>query len=225
MKKSFLKIGHRGHGEGYGENTMLSFELALRAGANGIEYDVRKTKDGKLVVIHDATIDRTTNGKGKVSDYAYEELLQFNAGYREHIPLFEDVLLKFRDRVFQNIELKEKGVAQDVLCILQKNLGDNDGILVSSFDWNELAPITLANIPTSLLADELLSEYGFIAKALSCDANAVNPSFGATTPALVAHAHGHSISVYVWTVNEKSDIKRMKCLGVDGIISDFVERL
>lgn len=229
MRRAFLRIGHRGCGEDYGENTILSFELAVRAGANGIEYDVRETKDGQIVVIHDDTIDRTTNGKGKVSDHTYEELLQFNAGYRERISLFEDVLLKFRDRIFQNIELKEKGIAQKVLGILQKNLGDNNGILISSFFWSELTPISSANMPTALLADEAtiraLSEYGFIARALRYGANAVNPSFEATTPALVAHAHGHNISVYPWTVNKKTDIALMKFMGVDGIISDYPERL
>lgn len=232
MKKSFLKIGHRGRpgNSRYGENTVLSFELAIRAGANAIEYDIRKTKDGKLAVTHDDAISHTTNGTGKVSDYTYEELLRFNAGYGERIPLLEDVVRQFHERVFQNIEIKETGIAGEVLKILSGVKGIETGILVSAFDWNELTVFaTQEQIPTALLAEEenieKLGEYGFILRALRHGASAINPSFTATTPSLIALAHKHDLNVYPWTVNEKSDIECMKYMGVDGIISDFVERL
>lgn len=223
---SFLKIGHRGHGIGSGENTLLLIDLGLRAGADGVEYDVRKTKDGKIVLIHDETVDRTTDGTGKVADYTYEELKRLNAGYREHVPLLVDALHQF-NYCFHNIELKEP-VGEEVLPIITKYL-PRDQVLVSSFNWNALAVFALTNVPTAFLADggkiRELGESGFVAVALARGAKALNINFSAITPSLVKLAHKHNLKVYAWTANERGDIMRMKQRGVDGIISDYPERL
>ncbi len=225
-----LKIGHRGNGASYGENTMLSFKLAFLAGANGIEYDVRATKDGQLVVVHDETVNRTTNGAGAVSDYTYEELRQLNAGFIERIPLFEEVLFKFHDKAFQNVEIKDKRIAEKILHTIEcYGPPDAKNILVSAFDWDELKPITLANIPTALLADkekiDELGEYGFITEASRRGASAINPEFTAVTPSLIFLARKAGLKVYSWTVDEPNDIARMKEFGVDGIISNYPKRL
>jgi glycerophosphoryl diester phosphodiesterase len=208
---------------------MLSFDLAVRAGATGIEYDVRKTKDGRIVVHHDEAIDRTTNGTGKVRDLAYHELRKFNAGFGECVPRFEDVLYRFRERIFQNIELKEPGMSEEIIEILSGIQDIEKYILVSSFEWNELVPFASARIPTALIADKETiqnrGEHGLINEAQYRGANAINPHFSETTPALVELSHKYNLGVYVWTVNEPNDIARMKKLGVDGIISDFAERL
>lgn len=222
---SFLKIGHRGHGTGYGENTLLLIDLGLRAGADGVEYDVRKTKDGKIVLIHDETVDRTTDGTGKVADYTYEELKRLNAGYREHVPLLVDVLRRF-NYCFHNIELKEP-VGEDVLPLITKYL-PRDQVLISSFNWDYLACFAFTNIPTAFLADggkvRELGESGFVAAALTRGVKALNVHFSAITPSLVKLAYKHKLKVYAWTVNQPKDIQRMKQRGV-GIISDHPERL
>lgn len=226
MKNSPLKIGHRGCGKGYGENTALSIHLGLLAGADGIEYDVREAKDGTIVLIHDDTIDRTTTGAGKVSDYTYAELRQFNAGYKESIPLLENIC-SLRRHCFHNIELKE-AIGEEVLPIITKYLHP-DQVIISSFNWDDLALFVPTEIHTALLADEEkvqdMGDYGFITEAVHRGATAINPHFTAATPSLVELAHKHGLQVYVWTVNEPKDIARMKKIGVDGIISDFVERL
>ncbi len=226
MKRSFLKIGHRGRGQDYGENTILTIHLGVLAGADGVEYDVRKTRDGKIVLIHDDTIDRTTDGTGKVSDYTYEELSQFNAGYQSCIPLLENVLRLF-NHCFHNIELKEP-IGEDVLKLITKHIPE-ERVLVSSFNWDDLTPFVFTNIPTALLAGEEkvreLGEAGCVAAALARGGKAINPHFSVTTPSLVALAHKHGLKVYVWSVNEPDDIARMKKIGVDGIISDYPERL
>lgn len=233
MKRHGLqRIGHRGRpgNPRYGENTPLSFDLAFRAGATGIEYDVRKAQDGQLVVIHGDTLDHTTNGTGKVSDYTYKELCDFDAGYGEHIPLFEDMLYRYHERGFQNVEIKEKGIAEKILDIIECFVpSDPKDILVSSFDWDELYVFRRTIIPVALLADtdtvNTFTEEGFIHEALERSTSAINPHFTAVTQSLVELAHKAGLKVYPWTVNEEADIARMKELGVDGIISDLVERL
>lgn len=232
MKRhGFQRIGHRGRpgNPRYGENTILSFDLAFRAGANGIEYDVRTTKDGQLVIMHDSTLNRTTNGTGGVSDYTYKELCDFDAGYGERIPLFEDILYRYHERGFQNIEIKDARIGKEIREVLSGIEGIERNVLVSAFEWSELEIFQPTAIPTALLADkekiDELGEYGFVAEALRRGAKAINPSFKAVTLSLVTLAHGHNLDVYVWTVNEEIDIALMKAIGVDGIISDFVERL
>lgn len=225
----FLKIGHRGCGKGYGENTMLSLELALRAGANGIEYDVRKTKCGRIVLMHDETLRRTVkNGIGKVSAYTYAELKSFDAGYGECVPLLSGVLQGFK-MCFHNIELKEN-VGPEVVELIKK-YKLQDQVLVSSFDWGSLAPVAQAGIPIALIADaqkiKEMGENGFIRTAVNLGATAINPHFSAVTPSLMllAYTESAALKIYPWTVDEPFDIARMKQMGVDGIISNFPERL
>src|ERR1700757_2576631 len=108
--------GHRG-APGYprlAENTIGSFEKALQSGADGVEFDVRRCADGRIVVIHDETIDRTTNGKGRVAALTYDELRKFDAGFGEPIPLLTDVLDRFGGRCVLNIELKDCRIGEDV---------------------------------------------------------------------------------------------------------------
>src|SRR5438552_17515945 len=109
-------FGHRG-APGYprrGENTIASFEKALQCGATGLEFDVRRCGDGRLVVIHDDTVDRTTNGRGRVRNFSYENLRQFDAGFGDPIPLLTDVLDEFGAQCLLNIELKDDGLAIEV---------------------------------------------------------------------------------------------------------------
>src|SRR5436189_2651233 len=101
----------------------MSFRKALQAGANGLEFDVRRCGDGRLVVIHDDTVDRTTNGRGRVANLSYEELRQFDAGFGEPIPLLSDVLDEFGARCVLNIELKDDGIAHEVKrLVLERRL-------------------------------------------------------------------------------------------------------
>src|SRR5213592_4769429 len=118
-------FGHRG-APGYprhAENTNGSFKKALQCGATGLEFDVRRCGDGRLVVIHDDTIDRTTNGRGRVGDLSYEELRRFDAGFGEAIPLLSDVLDEFGTKCLLNIEIKEREIVDGVRkLVLEKRL-------------------------------------------------------------------------------------------------------
>lgn len=201
------------------ENTIGSFARALRLGATGLEFDVRRCGDGRLVVIHDDTIDRTTNGKGRVAKLSYEELRRFDAGSGEVIPLVSEVLDGFASRCLVNIELKDAGIARDVArLVVEKDLKRN--VIVSAFDWNELEPLS-GEVAIALLSSKPAN---LIPAARDLSAAAVHPRCDIVTTSMLAAAHAAGLKVHVWTVNEPSEILFFRELGVDGLFTDFPER-
>ena len=214
-------FGHRGapgHPR-YGENTIASFNKALKDGATGLEFDVRRCADGRIVVIHDETIDRTTGGAGRVSDLPYEDLKRFDAGFGESIPLLSDVLDEFGSKCLLNIELKEPHLAAGVKkLLLQRRLEGR--AIVSAFDWIPLASLT-PEIPIALLASKLEN---LISAAQELGATAIHPRKDIATPSLIAAARRAKLRIHVWTLNEPAEICRFRELGVDGIFTDFPER-
>jgi len=214
-------FGHRG-APGYprrGENTIASFKKALRYGATGLEFDVRRCADGRLVVIHDETIDRTTNGRGRVADFTYEELRRFDAGSGEPVPLLADILDEFGARCLLNIELKEAGLAPYVKAlVLERRLERH--VIISSFDWQELAWL-VPEIPIGLLSSKLAD---LISAARRLRAIAIHPRKEIVTPSLVQAARDANLRINIWTVNEVDEISQFRTLGADGIFTDFPER-
>ena len=214
-------FGHRG-APGYprtAENTIGSFTKALRAGATGLEFDVRRCADGQLLVIHDDTINRTTTGKGSVAKLTYEQLRQFDAGFGEPVPLLSDVLQLFGGKCVLNIELKSSGIAEDVKrLVLESRL--QDSVIVSSFDWDELRTL-LSDVPIALLATKLRN---LIAAGVEMGAAAIHPRCDLVTRSLIDHAHNANLRIHAWTVNDPQDVKKLRDLGVDGIFTDFPER-
>lgn len=139
----FITYAHRGASEYYPENTLSSFYAGVEMGANGIENDIQRTKDGVLVVFHDDTIDRVTDGSGRISDYTYRELLQFtvkNEKYSRYdkIMTFEEFLKYFawRDLTLA-IELKQLGIAKEVIDMID-GYGARDKCIITSFKYDEL---------------------------------------------------------------------------------------
>jgi glycerophosphoryl diester phosphodiesterase len=214
-------FGHRG-APGYprqAENTIASFKKALQYGANGVEFDVRRCADGRIVVVHDETIDRTTNGKGRVADLTYDQLRRFDAGFGEPIPLLTDVLDTFGTECLLNIELKDAGIMKQVKeLVLQRNLERH--VIVSSFDWQELAP-ALPEIPVALLSSKL---HNLISAARELGATAIHPHKDIATPAVIQAAREANLQINVWTVNDSAEASAFRSMGVDGIFSDFPER-
>ena len=214
-------FGHRG-APGYprtAENTIGSFAKALRSGATGLEFDVRRCADGQLVVIHDDTIDRTTNGRGQVAKLTYEQLRRFDAGFGEPIPLLSNVLQQFGGKCLLNIELKSWEIAEDVKKLVLKG-GLQDSVIVSSFDWDELRTL-VPNVHIALLAAKLRN---LIAAAGEMGAVAIHPRCDLVTRSLVDRAHNANLRIHVWTVNDPQDVNTFRNLGVDGIFTDFPER-
>jgi glycerophosphoryl diester phosphodiesterase len=214
-------FGHRG-APGYprhAENTIGSFKKALDSGADGVEFDVRRCADGGIVVIHDETVDRTTNGKGRVANLTYDQLRQFDAGFGEPIPLLSQVLDTFGSQFVLNIELKDAGIAQDVkTLVLERNLQRH--VIVSCFDWQELASFP-PQIPIALLSSKLGN---VVSAARELGAVAIHPRKDIVTPAFIQTVHEAKLQINVWTINEPAEASAFRSLGVDTIFSDFPER-
>jgi glycerophosphoryl diester phosphodiesterase len=218
-----LKIGHRG-AKGYEpENTLISFEKAIQLNADGIELDVHLSLDGEIMIIHDETIDRTSNGKGFVYQFTASELKKYG------IPTLIEVLELVNRNCFVNIELKGIGTVKAVVELIvhyisEKNWSYTD-FLVSSFDWKMLEEVYLLNpkIRIGVLTEESVEEA--LAFAKKTKAFSIHPDYRLLTKENVALMQENGFEVYSWTVNSTEDIQKIKSFNVNGIISDFPDRI
>jgi glycerophosphoryl diester phosphodiesterase len=224
-----IRIGHRGAAGHEPENTLLSFGAAVSLGADMVELDVHRCASGELVVIHDETVDRTTDGSGVVAELTLRELKTLDAGKGERIPTLGEVFAALRGRVGVNIELKGGGTAELVHDILTRTRGEGGGypgdVLVTSFDWGMLG--RMRELSGETLLGPLVYEdvEGALTAAEGLCAYSVNPYHRKIDAAYVAEAHALGLRVYPWTVNEPGDIRRVTGFGVDGVISDFPDRI
>ena len=227
-----LKIGHRG-AKGYAaENTLASFEKALDFNVDGIELDVHMSSDGHIVVIHDETLDRTTNAKGFVNQFSLHELKALQIEGRHEIPTLEEVFELVDQKVFINIELKGNDTAKPVLALIEKYTSEKNWrfdayakFLVSSFDWNALQDIQTLNpkIPLGVLtATDIDLAIGF---ATFIKARSIHPYFHLLTHENVRAMQQKGFEVFAWTVNEMEDIEKIKTFEVNGIITDFPDKI
>ena len=224
-----LKIGHRGAKGLEPENTLLSFQKAIEIGVDGIELDVRLTSDGELVVIHDGTIDRTTNGTGFVNQFTLIEIKKFRIHSIQEIPTLLEVLELIDKKCFINIELKEIETAEKVVALIEdfvtnKNWNYSD-FLVSSFNWHAIQNVRFLNpdIPIGVLTESDLEMAFTFAKFLK--ATTIIAHYLLLNEAEMLDIQEAGIKIFAWTVNEKEAIKKMKMLKINGIISDFPDRL
>lgn len=221
--ESLLNIAHRGASSYESENTLIAFQKALDFKVDGIEIDVHLSSDGEIMVIHDETINRTTNGKGLVKHYAASELQKYG------IPTLTEVLELVNRSCFINIELKGIGTEKSVVklieeYIVEKNWNYND-FLVSSFDWKMLEEVQILNpkIRIGVLTEDTIKEA--LAFAKSIKAFSIHPYYKLLTKENVDLMQENVFEVYTWTVNAKEDIEKIKALNVNGIISDFPDRV
>jgi len=220
-----LKIGHRGAAGYEPENTLRSFRKALDLGVDMIEFDVHRIKTGQLVIIHDDFVDRTTNGRGPVADYSFASLRKLTAGRGEKIPTLDEALDSIIGRAKVNIEIKGSGVAEALVPIIQlRNIFDQ--VLVSSFKYDQLLIVKELEpkIPLALLSEEYrLAPFLDLSQQLSAKDINVNLIF--VDPQYVQTIHQAGLRMNVYTANDPVDIQRMKDYGVDGIFSDYPDRL
>ncbi|MCX6739522.1 MAG: glycerophosphodiester phosphodiesterase family protein [Candidatus Parcubacteria bacterium] len=227
-QSKFLKIGHRGAMGYEPENTIRSFQKAIDLGVDAVELDVRICKSGEVVVIHDDRVDGTTNGTGFVRDKTLEELKDLDTGKGEKIPLLTEVLDAVKKSVIVDIELKEAGTAGPVAKIIRqyvlKRRWNYYLFIVASFLPDELKTFKelIPDIKTSLLGNSS-PDLLLLGQKLSVSSLAVH--YGAITEDFIAESHRKKMEVFVWTVNHENDIARMKAYGVDGVISDFPNKL
>lgn len=217
------KIGHRGAKGYFAENTLASFQKAIELGVDGIELDVHLSYDEKVMVIHDDTIDRTTSQKGFVKELSSKELEQLS------IPTLESVFDLVNQKCFINIELKTYETADKVAELIEQYVTEKawkyEQIIVSSFDWNALQQVHFLNdkIQIGVLTNTDLNLALAFAKFIK--AYAVHPYYHLLTAENVAQMQSKNFKVYPWTINESEDIIFVKSLNVDGIITDFPDRI
>ncbi|MFH1714033.1 MAG: glycerophosphodiester phosphodiesterase family protein [Candidatus Nealsonbacteria bacterium] len=229
MQKMFLKIGHRGACGYEPENTMASFKKALELGVDAIEFDVYTLKDGQTVVFHDDTLDRTTNGTGMIMDKTFKEIRQLDAGKGEKIPTPEEALDLIDKKVLVNIELKGEKTAKPTLNIIEKYIKEKgwsyDDFIVSSFNIKELRDFRSLNkdIRIGICFSDKPKSYDHLVKELN--AYSVNPNKEWLTKEFIDKAHEKGLKVFSYTVNEMDDISRLKGFGIDGIFSNYPDRL
>ena len=227
-----LNIAHRGASGTFPENTLSAFRAAIEAGADMCELDVQLTREGAVVVIHDETVERTTDGKGEVAELTLEELKRLDAGAKykggsfkgERIPTLDEVFAVTGGKCGLNIELKAGGLEHQVAQIMQAHnaLGDS---IVSSFDWDYLKKIQQLHfdIRVGLLAEE--KPVDLMMNAAAMRAHAINPRWDMVTSDLCKAAHERGLKVYTWTVDADARMRALIECGVDGIMTNYPERL
>src|SRR5437867_1535551 len=222
--KKVLRIGHRGAAGYEPENTLLSIQRAIELGCDLVEVDVRRTKDGHLVLLHDERVDRTTNGKGAVAEMTLERLRKLDTGGGQRIPTLQETLHLASGRVGLILELKASGIGEQV-CALVRQAGFTGPVIYASFLHEELLSVRepAPTVATMALFKKLPQDP--VALAVNGRATHAGLRFDTATKPLVNALHRAGQQVFVYTVNKPKDIQRVGALGVDGIISDFPDRI
>lgn len=229
MKNLILKMGHRGAKAYVAENTIESIKKALDFGVDGIEIDVHLCASDELVVFHDFTLDRMTNGTGEINKLSLSELKQLKVNNQFLIPTLEEVLLTIDKKCLLNIELKGRKTAVKTCEVVQKYIKTRgwsyQDFIVSSFQHHELEDVFNIdkNIPLGVLTKANVDEAIEFGKTIN--AVAIHPNFALLTSDNVKRAQLQGYKVNTWTVNDDETIQRMKTYGVDGIISDVPDKL
>jgi len=217
-KRRIIKIAHRGASAYEPENTLRAFEEAIRLGADMIELDVRLSKDGELVVIHDDRLERTTDGFGFVGDKTLAELKTLDAGRGEKIPTLREVLDITKGRARLVIELKEEGTEELALNLIRES-GSTDEVIVVSFSLAILRKVKELSRDIKTGAIYFMSANP-IRRVKESSADAIAPYHYFVTKALVKEAHENNLIVIPWTVDSKSRAQKLIEMGVDGIVSN-----
>jgi len=232
-------IAHRGASGHAPENTLAAFREAMEIGVDGVECDVHCTKDMQVIVIHDNTLDRTTDRKGAVEDMTLDLVKKADAGSwfgpqfaAERIPTLREVLQLTKGKVIAVIEIKPDDITNRVVKEIE-NAKAVDDVLLQSFhpvvvrSAQELNP----QIPRALLAGggkpirRLPGILDLIQKAAEVGAGVLNLSSNIITPHLVKESHRRGISIWAWTVDDEAEMKRLATMGVDGITSNYPKKL
>ena len=210
-------IGHRGAQAEEPENTLRSVRKGCEC-ADFVEVDIRLSHEGVPVIIHDAKLDRTTSGTGRVNDHTLKELRNLDAGEGEMIPTLAEILALVKGRCGVFIEIKEPGSEQAVCSLLEKNPPEH--VFIVSFHETSLKAVKnlLSGIKTGYIFSEPTNNP--VLKALELKADVIIPRLDRLSADLIDIAHEHRILVVPWTPNTPQQIRKALKLGVDGIITD-----
>ena len=229
-----LRVGHRGARGHAPENTMTSFMVGAEMGVDAVETDVQLSKDGEVVLIHDHTVDRTTDGRGFVKDLTLAELKRLDAGSwydakhaGERIPTLTELLAWARDRVGVAIEIKNgpiyyPGIAEKTIRLVRRH-GMGRQVILISFDHlvlreaKQIAP----EIATGILYVGGLVDA--VAAARAALADSLNPNWAFVTPELVRAAHVAGLAISPWNPNDLATLRTLSDMGVDSAGTDYPE--
>lgn len=249
--EGILTIAHRGGGGLRPENTIYAFTHAVELGADVIEMDVHCTQDGEIVVIHDDTVERTTNGTGRVEEFTLAQLKELDAGYTWtpdngasfpfrgqglRVPTLAEVFTAFPEMAM-NIEIKQ--FQPSIVARLARLIRDFDmteKVLIASVDTNPLREFrrVCPQVATSASEQETRFFYAMhlahLGKLCKAPAHAFQvPQYSedreVVTRSFLNAAHGRNMKVYVWTIDDAEDMQRLISMGVDGIVTDYPDRL
>jgi len=232
-------LAHRGDCARAPENTLPAFLQAAQKGADGVELDAKLTADGHVIVIHDATVNRTTNGKGKVSALSLDQIRSLDAGAwfdskfsDAKVPLLEEVFEALGKNVLINIELTNYANPKDNLvekvCLLINKHNNHQQIIFSSFFASNLkfAAALLPSVPRGLLAmPGVLGTWARSFGFMFGDYAALHPHHSNVSREQIQRAHRVKRRIHTWTVNDPQEALRLKDWGVDGLITDDPQAL
>jgi glycerophosphoryl diester phosphodiesterase len=219
-----LRIGHRGAAGHAPENTLAAIQKGIALGVDFVEIDVRRTADGVLVVLHDETVNRTTNGRGRVDQLSIRDLKKLDAGSGEDIPTLEEVLKAVAGRSGLMLELKVKGVAQQTFEAVRE-AGFKNPVIYASFLHDELTHVRTVDPEASLMVLFGRLPHTPVTCAMEYRASHVGLRHDTATRRLVDAFHREDLLVFVYTADSFGDIQHALSIGVDGVISNFPERI
>jgi len=227
-------IAHRGASAYEPENTLRAFERAIELGATMLELDVNLSRDGHLIVIHDADLSRTTDGTGRVNELSLAQIKRFDAGLGERVPTLTEVIELARGRVQLYIELKGQDTPEPVVKTLQEAVFVDQVIVGSFYPWlPQKVKFLEPAIHTSILIRREDRQADFIKWALAVEADYVHPCWEngsptphkLLTPAMIAGIRQHSLGILLWHEERPAELRELVKLDVDGICTDMPDLL
>lgn len=232
-KENLLIIAHRGASKIAPENTLKAFQKAIDLHADILEFDVHRSKDGEIVIIHDGNTFRTTGYFGSISKLTLYELKKLDCGEGERIPTLVELIKIARGKVNLNCEIKARGIEEKVIDILkeEKMIGNT---IISSFKHDILLEIQKLDSQIKLASLEPtrtewlksgISIKKLLRMAIEHKFFAINPYYKLVNSKFVEKAHKNKIKIFPWTVNGSSSIRKLINLGVDGIITNEIDKV
>jgi len=231
-KEKVLIFAHRGANNLAPENTLKAFKKAIELKADYIEFDVHQSKDGEIVIMHDANTFRTTGHSGIIEKMTLEELKELDCGDDEKIPTLEELVKLAKGKIGLNCEIKAKGIAQKIIEII-KEADLFESTIISSFKQKEL--LKIKNLEPRLKIASLnptrtgwilnwFSRKKMIKTAEENKFYAINPLYFVVNKKFIDKAHEKLIKVFPWTVDSITAIENLIIIGVDGIITNNISR-
>jgi len=222
--RSILAIGHRG-AAGHGpENTLVGLAKGIALGADYLEIDVQRTRDGRFVLMHDKFVDRTTSGKGKLTDFSSQELRKLEDGDGQYVPLLEEALELCRNRVGMVIEIITPGIGRDVYKHVAE-FAFPGPLIFSSFLHAEIRAIREMDSGVETMALIEAIPIGEASFAHAAGATHVGAALDSMTSEFSTRLHDSHLKVFIYTPNLPHEIAMAAEMGADGIISDFPDRV